>query len=68
VEAITSGLAPGIVADTLMAGLSVFGSDATGKSEKASIPASASPAVRREVATGRAIKGADRFIQNAYET
>src|SRR5262249_34080828 len=60
--AMISGLAPGIEADTEIAGKSVFGNGATGRSEKASMPASAIARVSRVVATGRLMKVADRFM------
>jgi hypothetical protein len=56
-----SGFAPGMLAETLIAGLSVFGSDATGNREKATQPVSAKPKVSNVVATGRAMNGPDKF-------
>jgi hypothetical protein len=61
VLAITSGLAPGSEAETNIAGTSIFGNGATGRSVNAAAPANTMPAVRRIVATGRAMNGADRF-------
>ena len=62
VAAIVSGLAPGSEADTEMVGKSTCGSGATGSRKKAIAPASATPKVSSVVATGRAMKGAERFM------
>ena len=59
--AMTSGLAPDSLADTLIVGKSTCGNGATGSEKKPAIPASARPAVSRTVAIGRRMKGADRF-------
>jgi hypothetical protein len=61
VAAIVSGLAPGSEADTEMVGKSTCGSGETGSSPKDSAPASATPAVRSAVATGRSMKSLDGF-------
>ena len=58
-DAIVSGLAPGRLALTLIVGNSTCGSGATGSSENASTPASASADVSSVVATGRRMKGAE---------
>jgi hypothetical protein len=57
-----SGSAPGRPADTEMVGKSTWGSGDTGSSRKAITPASARPKVRRVVATGRRMKGAEKFM------
>src|SRR6185312_16540940 len=62
--AITSGLAPGSAAVTKMAGKSMRGSGATGSSVKAAAPEQAMPSVRRIVATGRLMNGAEMFMLN----
>src|SRR5438093_13671178 len=59
VAAMVSGLAPGSDACTEMVGKSTWGSGATGNLRKATMPASATPKVRRVVATGRWMKGVD---------
>src|SRR3954469_10925189 len=59
--ATVSGEAPGSDADTRIVGKSTLGSGATGNLVNAMAPASRMPNVRRVVATGRAMKGADRF-------
>src|SRR5438477_4516215 len=61
VAAIVSGLAPGRLACTEIVGKSTCGKGDTGRSRNAAAPASASPMVSKVVATGRSIKGADRF-------
>src|SRR5215467_10904619 len=55
-----SGEAPGRLACTWMVGKSTLGKGDTGSLMKPSTPASRIPAVSRVVATGRAMKGADR--------
>src|SRR6476469_8227064 len=57
VAAITSGLAPGSDAETDTTGKSTCGSGETGRSWKATIPASATPMVSSVVATGRLTNG-----------
>src|SRR5882757_4896006 len=59
--AITSGLAPGSEAETKIAGASILGKGATGRSVKATMPQRATPNVNRIVATGLAMKGAEMF-------
>jgi hypothetical protein len=59
--ATVSGEAPGRLAETEMVGKSTLGSGETGSLKKATNPANARPIVSRVVATGRAMKGADRF-------
>src|SRR5690348_285195 len=60
--AIVSGLAPGMFALTEMIGRSICGSDATGSTKNAAMPASATPAVRRTVPIGRTTNGRERFM------
>src|SRR5262249_46733991 len=60
--ATVSGEAPGRVAVTWTVGKSTLGSGDTGSFMKAAAPASARPMVSNVVATGRAMKGADRFM------
>jgi hypothetical protein len=62
VAAIVSGLAPGSEACTEMVGKSICGNGATGKLTKPSAPPSAMASVSSVVATGRTMKGEDRFI------
>ncbi len=62
VAAIVSGLAPGSEACTEIVGKSTCGSGDTGSRRNAIAPASAMPSVSSVVATGRSMKGADRFI------
>src|SRR5262249_36763942 len=57
-----SGSAPGRAALTAMVGKSTGGSGETGGSRKASPPASTIPTVRRVVATGRFMNGAEMFM------
>src|SRR5271155_390655 len=61
-DAIIAGLAPGKLADTEIVGKSICGSGDTGKTLKATPPASAIAAVSRVVATGRAMNGEDRLM------
>src|SRR5580698_11252589 len=60
--AMVSGLAPGSVADTKIAGMSTSGIGETGRRKKDTNPASANPIVTSVVAIGRAMKGAERFM------
>src|SRR3954454_22494922 len=62
-DAIVSGLAPGRLAWTWRVGKPTWGRGATGSRVKARTPAMASAAVRREVAKGRLINGAERFTK-----
>ncbi|MNT54701.1 hypothetical protein D3C72_1918800 [compost metagenome] len=62
VEAITSGLAPGRLAWTTITGNSICGSGATGNRPKLTPPSSMIARLRSMVATGRRIKGAERFM------
>src|SRR5471032_1637982 len=55
-EDMVSGLAPAMLAETLMVGMSTLGSGATGSSAKAPMPDRARPVARRAVAMGRRIK------------
>ena len=61
VAAMVSGPAPGSFARTTTTGKSTCGSGATGSRPKATTPARAMARVSRVVATGRRIKGAERF-------
>jgi hypothetical protein len=45
-----------------MAGMSIFGSGATGRKRYATAPATNRPMESRIVATGRAMKGVEKFI------
>jgi len=56
-----SGLAPGKLALTEMVGKSTRGSGATGKNRKATTPESRMASVISDVATGRRMKGAEKF-------
>ena len=56
------GLAPGSCAKTTMVGRSILGSGATGNLEKPRIPASAMASISSVVATGRAMNGAEMFM------
>src|SRR5258708_33627042 len=60
--AITSGLAPGICAWTMIVGKSTCGSGETESLGKAKMPAAAMPAVNKLVATGRATKIPKKII------
>src|SRR5579859_3389413 len=60
-DAIVSGLAPGRLALTCSVGKSTFGRADTGRMKKATMPTSSTAAAIRVVATGRLIKGAERF-------
>src|SRR5579871_6912375 len=60
--AMVSGLVPGMFAVTEMAGKSVFGRGATGRRKKATMPASATPAVNRDVAIGLEMKRPGIFM------
>ncbi len=61
-EAMISALAPGRLAETEIVGKSTCGSGETGSTLKAIPPAMAIAAVSRVVATGRRMKGAERFM------
>src|SRR5215471_14978051 len=61
-DAMISGLAPGKPAATEIVGKSICGRAETGKTRKATAPASAMAAVSRVVATGRSMNGRERFI------
>src|SRR5215468_10027506 len=60
--AIVVGLAPGRLALTLIVGKSTLGSGDTGSWVNAAAPASKSAAASSQVALGRRMNGADRFI------
>src|SRR5215831_11625722 len=60
-EAIVSGLAPGRLAPTLMVGKSTCGSGATGRKRKATAPERRIARVMSDVATGRRMKGVEKF-------
>jgi hypothetical protein len=57
-----SGLAPGYCAVTVKVGNCTFGSGATGSRGYATNPTRKIAAVKRDVATGRRIKGVDILI------
>src|SRR5213593_3336486 len=61
-EAMTSGLAPGSAAETWIVGKSTCGKGDTGSNVYASAPAKATETVKRVVATGRWMNGADILI------
>src|SRR5690606_2169364 len=61
-EAMISGLAPGRLACTVITGKSMFGNGETGSRPKLTPPSSRIAKLSSMVATGRAMKGADRFI------
>src|ERR1700755_123178 len=61
VAAIVSGLAPGKLADTDTVGKSTRGTGDTGNNPNATAPEMMTPMVSNVVATGRKIKGAERF-------
>ena len=63
VAAITSGLAPAILAWMAMVGKSTCGKGATGNKRKAMLPASNTASASKVVATGRRMKGADKFMR-----
>jgi hypothetical protein len=56
-----SGLAPGRAADTEIVGKSTCGNGATGSKRTATNPARTIPVVRRVVAMGLFMKGAEKF-------
>ncbi|MNI57903.1 hypothetical protein D3C73_1129900 [compost metagenome] len=62
VEAITSGLAPGRLAWTTITGKSICGSGETGNRPKLTPPSSMIARLNSKVATGRLMKGPDRFM------
>ncbi|MNV35575.1 hypothetical protein D3C71_1270230 [compost metagenome] len=62
VEAITSGLAPGRLACTTITGKSICGSGDTGSRPKLTPPSSMIARLSSMVATGRLMKGPDRFM------
>src|SRR6516225_2785589 len=62
VAATSAGLAPGKVACTEMVGMSTSGSGETGSLKNAMAPATTSPSESSVVATGRRMKGPDRFM------
>src|SRR4051794_25184793 len=61
----TSGLAPGSCACTEMVGKSTCGNGETGSLKKAIAPARMMPIVSRVVATGRRMKGVEKFMARA---
>ncbi len=67
VDAMTSGLAPARLADTTMTGKSMFGRGATGSRRKLTAPSSMIARLSRTVATGRRIKGAERFMRQPVQ-
>src|ERR1700758_2662712 len=60
--AMFSALAPASEAVTWIVGKLICGSEATGRNGKAAIPTNATAAISNAVATGRRIKGSDRFM------
>src|SRR6266480_1686983 len=62
-EAIVSGLAPGSEAETWIVGNSTVGSGETGRRKYPIAPASVIAMVSSVVATGRWMKGVERFIE-----
>ena len=60
--AVVSGSAPGRLAVTWMVGKSTWGRGETGRNRKARMPARNRPTVSNVVATGRLMKGAERFM------
>ncbi|MNT87051.1 hypothetical protein D3C72_2274160 [compost metagenome] len=62
VDAMTSGLAPDRFADTTITGKSICGSGATGSKPKLTPPSSMIARLNSMVATGRRMKGPDRFM------
>ena len=62
VEAMTSGLAPGKLADTTITGKSICGNGDTGSKPKLTPPSNMIARLSSMVATGRLINGPDRFI------
>src|SRR5271168_5230771 len=63
-EAMICALPPGRLAETEIVGKSTWGSGETGNTLKAIPPAIAIAAVSRVVATGRRMKGAERFTRD----
>ncbi|MCY1371050.1 hypothetical protein D9M69_581780 [compost metagenome] len=61
-EAMISGLAPARLACTVITGKSICGSGATGNRPKLSAPTSRIARLSSMVATGRRMKGAERFM------
>jgi hypothetical protein len=66
--AIVSGLAPGMLALTSIAGKSTSGSGATGSRKKLSAPISTNATASRQVATGRSINTCDKLNSRAALT
>lgn len=62
VDAITSGLAPARLAWTTITGKSICGNGATGNRPKLTPPNSMIARLSNMVATGRLMKGPDRFM------
>ena len=60
-----SGLAPGNTVVTEIVGKSTSGNGDTGRRTKASVPIRASATITSAVATGRAMKGRERFTTAA---
>ncbi|MNW15207.1 hypothetical protein D3C71_2136490 [compost metagenome] len=65
VEAMTSGLAPGRLACTTITGKSICGSGETGNRPKLTPPSNIIASESSMVATGRFMKGPDRFINSS---
>jgi hypothetical protein len=60
-EAIVSGLAPGRFAPTEIVGKSTCGNGATGRKRNATMPERRMASVISDVATGRRMKGPEKF-------
>ena len=61
-EAIVSGPAPGSCVETWTVGKSISGNEETGSKRNPSAPATRIATLSNEVATGRAMKGADTLM------
>ena len=61
--AMVSALAPASVAVTCTVGKSTWGRGATGNSRNATMPRNATAAISSDVATGRRMKGSERFMR-----
>src|SRR5690606_27290872 len=66
-DAMISGLAPGRLACTVITGKSMSGSGDTGSKPKLTPPSSRIARLISMVATGRAMKGAERFMASAFQ-
>src|SRR5215472_9093167 len=66
-DAMVSALAPDSVAVTWMVGKSTWGNGAIGRNGNATIPTIASADMISEVATGRRMKGSERFMASSRQ-